>query len=173
MGAVDGGQAAETAATARTRAGVFDSISNVDVEPGFTDEDDVVFIGQETAARVAGLIAGKGFTKSITFAKVTGGAKVEAALTTAEIGLSLEAGVCVITADGDTVRVEKGINTFTSYDSDRDKDKSVTKIRTIATPPAVTVILPTPPCPAGTLGALARASASGAKAMIGACARVV
>ena len=136
--AVFGGQAAETAATSRTRAGVFDSISNVYVSPGFTDEDDVVYIGQEAAARVAGLIAGKGFTKSITFAKVTGGAKVEAALTTAEIGLSLEAGVCVITADGDTVRVEKGINTFTSYDSDPDKDKSFTKIRTIATLDAVT-----------------------------------
>ncbi len=135
--AVHGGAAAETAATARTRAGVFDSISNTYVSPGFTDEDGVVFIGQEAAARVAGLIAGHGFTKSITFAEIGDAANVETALTTADIGLSLEAGVCLIVSDAQTIRVEKGINTFTSYDTDPDKDKSFTKIRTIMTLDAV------------------------------------
>lgn len=134
---VHGGAAAETASTARTRAAAFDSVSNVYVSPGFTDEDGVDYIGQEAAARVAGLIASRGFTRSITFAEITDGANVETALTTADIGLSLEAGVCLITADGSTVHVEKGINTFTSYDTDPDKDYSFTKIRTVATLDAV------------------------------------
>jgi hypothetical protein len=134
---VFGGDAAETASTARTRAGVTDSVSNVYVSPGFDDEDGVSFIGQEAAARVAGLIAGRGFIRAITFAEITDAANVETALTTADIGLSLEAGVCVLTSDGATIRVEKGINTFTSYDSDPDKDKSFTKIRTIKTLDAV------------------------------------
>lgn len=134
---VHGGQAAETASTARTRAGAMDSVSNIYVSPGFTDDDAVVFTGQEAAARVAGLIAGKGFTKSITFAAINDGANVETALTVGDIQLSLEQGVCLITSDGSVIRVEKGINTFTSYDTDPDKDKSFTKIRTIATLDAV------------------------------------
>jgi phage tail sheath gpL-like len=135
--AVHGGAAAETAAAARTRAQTLDSISNVYVHPGFTDTDGVVYIAQEAAARVAGLIASKGFTKSITFAEIVGAESVELAQTTANIGLSLEAGVCVISTDGSTVRVEKGINTYTSWGTDADKDKSFTKIRTIATLDAV------------------------------------
>lgn len=134
---VHGGAAAETASTARTRAAAMDSISNVYVSPGFDDEDGVSYTGQEAAARIAGLIAAKGFTKSITFSEITGAANVETALTSAEIGLSLEAGVCVLSSDGSTVRVEKGINTFTSYDTDPNKDKSFTKIRTIRTLDAV------------------------------------
>ena len=135
--AVHGGAAAETASTARTRAQAMDSISNVYVSPGFTDADGVVFTGQEAAARVAGLIAAKGFTKSITFAEIGDGETIERSDTEADIGLSLEAGVCLLSADGTTIRVEKGINTFTSYDSDPDKDKSFTKIRTIRTLDAV------------------------------------
>lgn len=135
--AVHGGAAAETSTTARTRAAAMDSISNVYVSPGFTDEDGVDYIGQEAAARVAGLIASKGFTKSITYSEITDGANVETALTSADIGLSLEAGVCVLSSDGATVRVEKGINTYTSYDSDADRDRSFTKIRTIRTLDAV------------------------------------
>ncbi len=134
---VHGGAASETASASRTRAGAFDSISNVYVHPGFTDEDGVVYIAQEAAARIAGLIAAKGFTKSITFAEVTGAANVELALTTAEIGLSLEAGVCLVTSDAQVIRCEKGINTFTSYDTDPDQDQSFTKIRTIRTLDAV------------------------------------
>lgn len=135
--AVHGGAAAETAANSRTRAGAMDSISNVYVHPGFTDSDGVVYIGQEAAARVAGLIASKGFTKSITFAELADAANVELSLTDAEVKLSLEAGVCVLSTDGRTIRVERGINTFTSYDTDPDKDKSFTKIRTVATLDAV------------------------------------
>lgn len=134
---VSGSAAAETAATARTRAAALEGVSNVYVHPGFTDEDGVVFIGQEAAARVAGLIASRGFVRSITFAEVVGGSTIELAQTSADIGLSLEAGVCVLTADGSTIRVEKGINTFTSWDTDPDKDKSFTKIRTIKTLDAV------------------------------------
>ncbi len=134
---VCGSAAAETAATARTRAAAFDTVSNVYVHPGFTDDDGVVFIGQEAAARVAGLIAARGFTRSITFAEITDASTIELAQTTANIGLSLEAGVCVLTADGTTVRVEKGINTFTSYDTDPDRTKAFTKIRTIRTLDAV------------------------------------
>lgn len=134
---VHGGAAAETASASRTRAQALDSVSNVYVNPGFDDENGVSYIAQEAGARVAGLIAAKGFTKSITYAEIPDAANVETALTDADIGLSLEAGVCVLSADGAIVRVEKGINTFTSYDTDPDKDSSFTKIRTIATLDAV------------------------------------
>ncbi len=135
--AVWGGDAAETASAARTRAAAFDSVSNVYVQPGFTDDDGVVFIAQEAAARVAGLIASRGFTRSITFAAIGDAANVETVFTDVEIGLSLEAGVCLIIGDGDTIRVEKGINTYTGYDVDPDRTVAFTKIRTIRTLDAV------------------------------------
>jgi len=128
---VMGGQAAETVGTAQTRAGVQDSEGVVYVHPGFTDEDEVVYIGQEAAARVAGAIAGSGATKSITFNTLSDAASVENTLTTAEIKIALGLGVCLLVTDNaDTVRIEKGITTLISFTPIL--GKAFAKIRTVA-----------------------------------------
>jgi hypothetical protein len=118
-------------ATAITRAQAQDDEGVVYVFPGFTDEQDVAYSGQEAAARVAGLIAGRGFTKSITFAEVTNAATVEDNLTGTEVEQALEAGIAPITSDGRKVRVERGRNTLTTYTAT--KGKVFSKIRTVYT----------------------------------------
>jgi len=134
---VMGGAAAELVSTAMTRAGDFDFEGVVYVYPGFTDADGVVFTGQEAAARVAGHIAAAGFSRSVTFQVLDGVADVETRLGTQDVASALEAGVLLIVADGPEVRIEKGINTFTSEAEDETKSKAFRKIRTIATIDAV------------------------------------
>ncbi len=133
---VMGGAAAETVSTAQTRAGVQDSEGVVYVHPGFTDDDEVVFIGQEAAARVAGQIAAAGATKSITFNTLADAASVENTLTSAEIKIALGLGVCLLVTDNaDTVRVEKGLTTLTTFTTTL--GKAFAKIRTVAVLDAV------------------------------------
>ncbi len=133
---VMGGQAAESVSTAQTRAGVQDSEGVVYVHPGFTDDDEVVFIGQEAAARVAGLIAAAGATKSITFNTLADAANVENTLTTDEIKIALGLGVCLLVTDNaDSTRVEKGLTTLTTFTAEL--SKAFAKIRTVAVMDAV------------------------------------
>ena len=131
-----GGAAAETVSTAQTRAGAQDSEGVVYVHPGFTDDDAVVFIGQEAAARVAGLIAAAGATKSITFNTLEDAASVENTLTTDEIKIALGLGVCLLVTDNaDSTRVEKGLTTLTTFTATL--SKAFAKIRTTAVMDAV------------------------------------
>lgn len=117
------------------RADTIDDEGIVYVFPGFTDADGVVYNGQEAAARVAGLIAGAGVTKSITFNKIADGSDVGVRLTHTEISSGIAGGLLVLVFDGEQVRVEKAVNTLTTLTVD--KPLSFSRIRTIMTLDAV------------------------------------
>ena len=134
---VHGGVADESAADARTRAKSFDNRTNIYVHPGFTDEDGVEYSGQEAGARIAGMIAAKGFTRAITYSPVVGATKTNVALSPTNVDLHLEAGVCTLVSDGGAVRVSKGINTLTTTGVGTNTLDTFSKIRTIRTLDAV------------------------------------
>lgn len=131
--AVFGGTATETAADARTRAKAMNNEANVYVHPGFVDTSGVTFSGQEAAARIAGLIAGKGFTRAVTYSPLPRVARTNLTLAPSAVGLHLEAGVLPLIADGGSIRVSSGINTLTSYGVGTNKLPTFAKIRTIRT----------------------------------------
>ena len=135
--AVFGGTATETAANARTRAKAMNDESNVYVHPGFVDGSGVTFSGQEAAARIAGLIAGKGFTRAVTYSPLPRVARTNLTLSPSAVGLHLEAGVLPLVADGGSIRVSSGINTLTSHGTGTNKLATFAKIRTIRTLDAV------------------------------------
>lgn len=130
-----GSPAAQTLSAALTRADTMDNEGIVYVFPGFTDEDGTVYTGQEAAARVGGLIAGAGINRSITFSRIPDGADVGLRLTHSEISEGIAGGLLILVFDGESVRVEKGINTLTTITSE--KPLSYSRIRTIAVLDAV------------------------------------
>ena len=134
---VHGGAAAETAADARTRAQSFDNETNIYVHPGFVDDDGITFSGQEAAARVAGLIASKGYTRAVTYSALDDVVRTSTALSPTNVELHLEAGVLPLVSDGGSVRVSKGINTLTTVGAGTNKLSSFSKIRTVRTLDAV------------------------------------
>lgn len=134
---VHGGATTESAADARSRAQAFDNTSNIYVHPGFTDSDGVEYSGQEAGARVAGMIAAKGFTRAVTYAPLEDVAKTNVALSPTNVELHIEAGVLTLVSDGGSVRVSKGINTLTTTGPVHGNLDSFRKIRTIRTLDAV------------------------------------
>lgn len=128
---VTGSAAADDLTDAQTRAAAIDDEGVVYVFPGFTDNDGVFYSGQEAAARVAGLIAARGVSQSITFARLDDVATVETRLSNEEVRSGLVSGVTLITHDGEVARVEKGINTLTTFTEA--KPQSFSKIRTVVT----------------------------------------
>lgn len=124
-----GSAAATDLTTAVTRAQSMDDEGIVYVFPGFTDSEGVVFTGQEAAARVAGLIAAAGISRSVTFARINDGVDVETRLSNSEISQALAGGVLPLVFDGQSVSVEKGINTLSTLTAD--KPLAFTRIRTI------------------------------------------
>ena len=134
---VHGGATNEAATAARTRAQSFGNTSNIYVHPGFTDDDGVEYSGQEAGARIAGMIAAKGFTRAITYSPVIGATKTNVSLSPSNVELHLEAGVLTLVSDGGAVRVSKGINTLTETGPIHNNLDSFRKIRTIRTLDAV------------------------------------
>jgi hypothetical protein len=120
---------------AMARARSIDHEGVVYVYPGFEDADGVSYTGQEAAARVAGLIAAAGISRSITFAPIIGGVEVERRLTNSEVREALTAGLTTLVYDGQQVSVEKGINTLTTITDE--KPLSFSRIRTIVVLDAV------------------------------------
>lgn len=105
------------------------------VFPGIVDEiSSAALSGAQTAARVAGMIARNGFTGSIT-KEDTGAANATYRMVNADVKRSLMGGLCLITVDGDRTVVESGINTLTTYTTD--KPRTFRKIRLIRANDAV------------------------------------
>jgi hypothetical protein len=132
---VIGSAAGDTLNGSITRATSFDNEGIVYVFPGFTDTEGVIYTGQEAAARVAGLIAAAGITKSVTFSPIPDGADVELRLTNSQVSQALGAGILPLVFDGTSVAVEKGINTLSTITED--KPLAFTRIRTVMTLDAV------------------------------------
>lgn len=139
--AVMGGQsvAGMSAASVATEFGTMKtnaqsaSIANhegvVMVFPGIVDEQTgTALSGAQTAARVAGLIGRAGFNSSIT-KQTTGATEVTARLTNADIKSGLQAGLLLVTMEGDSALVEQGINTLTTFTATKSRD--FRKIRVI------------------------------------------
>jgi hypothetical protein len=92
------------------------------VFPGIVDETSgQALSGAETAARVAGMIGRAGFNSSIT-KQTTGATQVTARLTNADIKAGLQAGLLLITMQGDQALVEQGINTLSSFTATKSRD---------------------------------------------------
>lgn len=92
------------------------------VFPGIIDEQTgTALSGAQTAARVAGLIGRAGFNSSITKQSI-GASEVTARLTNADVKSGLQAGLLLITMEGDTALVEQGINTLTTFTATKSRD---------------------------------------------------
>lgn len=77
----------------------------------------------QLAPRVAGIIAGRGETASVTFARLAG-VSIKVGATDSEILTALENGVVVVARDSNAeapVRLEKGITTYTSDTAEKPK----------------------------------------------------
>jgi hypothetical protein len=92
------------------------------VFPGIVDEvSGANLSGAQSAARVAGMISLGGFASSIT-KHPSGAVEVTARLTNADIKSGLQAGLCLLTAQGGQAVVESGINTLTTYTATKNRD---------------------------------------------------
>jgi len=83
------------------------------------------------AAQLAGIVAGKGANGSVTYAEVTGIETLASPLTNTQVKQLNAGGVVCVFNDGETYRIEKGINTLTTYTAIQNKRWS--KIRVIRT----------------------------------------
>lgn len=122
--AVIGGAAGETATTANTRSTTQNDPNIVNVGVGSIIDDrlldangNVVTLSTaQLAPRVAGIIAQRGESKSITFARL-GGTRLVGGPTSSEIDRAFESGTVVFSRDVNPeapVRIEKGITTYTT-----------------------------------------------------------
>lgn len=113
MGVIGGGTA-ETLATAKTNASsTYNHEGVVYLWPGVVDAAGVARNGSEFTPRIAGMIAAKGISVSMTFAPVTNLTSVASTPSHAEIEAALGAGVLLITTDGKGgFRIERGITTL-------------------------------------------------------------
>lgn len=115
---VVGGLANETASTATARGASLNSENFVTVGMG-SYRDAVLSATLSTAQlapRVAGVIAQRGETRSMTFARFAG-LTIVSAPTLAEIDTLYAAGVCSLSRDDNTdapVRLERGVTTYTT-----------------------------------------------------------
>lgn len=107
----------------------------VQVFPGIVDELTAVSLsGAQTAARVAGMIARNGFTGSVT-KEDTQASNATYRMVNADVKKGLQNGLLLITVDGDRTVVESGINTLTTFTTD--KTRNFRKIRLIRANDAV------------------------------------
>lgn len=107
----------------------------VQVFPGIVDEvTSVALSGAQSAARVAGMIAQNGFVGSVT-KEDTGAANATYRMVNADVKRGLQAGLLMLTVDGDRTVVESGINTLTTFTTD--KPRAFRKIRLIRANDAV------------------------------------
>jgi len=122
---VIGGAAAESVATAVTRATTANSPYIVCVGVG-SAEDSTLGTGEtsvslgtaELAPRIAGILCSRGETQSITFARLAN-LSITAGATEAQILTAFDAGLVVLSRDSHSVapvRIEKGLTTFTTTD---------------------------------------------------------
>lgn len=92
------------------------------VFPGIVDElSGTSLSGAQTAARVAGMIGRAGFASSIT-KRPTGANETTARLTNADIKSALQAGVCLVTTQGNSAVVEQGLNSLTTFTTTKGRD---------------------------------------------------
>lgn len=124
-----------TMITNATSASIANHEGVVMVFPGIVDEvSNVSLSGAQTAARVAGMIARNGFVGSIT-KEDTGAANATYRMVNADVKRGLQNGLLLITVDGDRTLVESGINTLTTFTTD--KPRAFRKIRLIRANDAV------------------------------------
>ena len=126
---VTGSLASTTIAEAITAAKSYDSEGVIYVYPGAT-MDGVAHSGRIAAARVAGVLAGLSLNQSITYSGLGAGVTdLSKRLSDSEVKQLLGNGVLPLVWDGVRVRVERGINTFTSYSAT--KNRTFSKIQTM------------------------------------------
>lgn len=132
---VHGGAAAETFSAAMTRSDLSADNENI-VNLGynmFTDPDGTSRSTAQMVGHVAGMIAGAGAKRSITFARLPEGFELTVAPTYDEIVSALGGGLVVFSKDARGVRIERGITTFTD-NNDADKPLAVmSKIEQVRT----------------------------------------
>lgn len=115
--AVFGGASGETHAEALVAAAAFNHEGIIYLYPGWTPAGEAsARSGAECAAQIAGIVAGKGATASVTFAQVSGIGELNDVLTTNEIKACNAGGVLTVFNDGVKYKIEKGVNTRTSYE---------------------------------------------------------
>lgn len=112
---VIGGAAAETMATAITRSATFADPNFVNVGGGsYSDADFGVLSTAQLTARIAGIIAQRGVTAEITFARLAG-LSISSGMTDADLTSALGGGVVAIGRDShptSPLRLELGVTTF-------------------------------------------------------------
>ena len=134
--AVIGGDTDESIATAIADTADLDNENIVRVGVGsVTDEVLGTLSTAQLAPRVAGIIAGRGETASITFARLAG-VSILVGATDAEVLTALENGVVVLARDSNAeapVRLEKGLTTYISDTTEKPKSiySNIKFIRTI------------------------------------------
>jgi hypothetical protein len=133
---VVGGDTNESISTAVEDAAEFNSENVVRIGVGsVVDEVLGTLSTADLAPRIAGIIAGRGETASVTFARLAG-VSIAVGATDAEILTALENGVVVVARDSNAeapVRLEKGITTYTSDTTDKPKSiySNIKFVRTI------------------------------------------
>ncbi len=114
---VAGAALADTVATAQSDAEGYNHEGIIYVYPGFKYNNLAGVAstanGSKAAARIAGMIAGRGLDESLTFAQISDINDVEIRLSNADIKLLLASGVLVPMFDGAKYKIERGLNTLT------------------------------------------------------------
>jgi hypothetical protein len=126
---VIGGEAAEEVEAAAERSEAIDDENFVNVgvgtvvDQGTFGDDELELSTSRFAPRVAGALAGRGESLSLTFARFADVVRLEGGPTEADILTAFDAGVVVLARDSNAdapIRVEKGLTTYTT-DTDTDK----------------------------------------------------
>lgn len=122
---VVGGDLDESISEAVSDADEFNNENIVRVGVGSVNDETLgVLSTAQLAPRIAGIIAGRGDTASVTFARLAD-TSINVGATDAEILAALENGVVVVARDSNAdapVRLEKGITTYSSDTNDKPRN---------------------------------------------------